>query len=297
MPIRPYRGWDDLRAMQAVCSARLLSSPGRAAAHPGDIAWWVGWPSSSAERLAEKLLLWEEGGDLVGFASFEHEGDLSVFVSPTLTDTKAAADFEDAAQVWATRGDSPPRWVEFEDETAAIERWRDRGYLPSSRGYLNLTRPLHDVVDGDDGDDRVRPVGDDDVPDRASITHAAFGSPKPFAEYAAAYAGFRASPAYPHGWDLLLRDSDGRAAACCIAWPDPVSRSGTFEPVATHPDFHRHGFGKALLLDGLRRFAAAGMTYAIVLVDIDNPGAEALYRSVGFRPDRVLRVYDRGADS
>ena len=90
-----------------------------------------------------------------------------------------------------------------------------------------------------------------------------------------------------------MRDDTGRAAACCIAWPDPVSRAGTFEPVATHPDLNGRGFGKAVLTEGLRRFAAAGMTYAIVGVDVGNAPAEALYRSVGFRPDRTLRVYER----
>ena len=133
----------------------------------------------------------------------------------------------------------------------------------------------------------------DDIEDRAAITHAAFEAPEPFDRYLADYAAFFASPAYPHGWDLLLRDTDGRAAACCIAWPDPVSRAATFEPVATHPDLHGQGFGRALLLEGLRRFAAAGMTYAIVGVDVDNAPAKALYRSVGFRPDRVLRAYER----
>jgi hypothetical protein len=39
------------------------------------------------------------------------------------------------------------------------------------------------------------------------------------------------------------------------------------------------------------------MTYAIVGVDVANPGAEALYRSVGFQPDRVLRVYERSPAS
>jgi len=291
---RPYRGWDDLRAMQAVCSARLLASPGRTAAHPGDIAWWVGWPPSPVERLATMFLLWEEDDEVVGFAAFlPDEGDLSVFVSPALTDTKTAADFEDAALAWAACGEASVRWIEFEDETAAVERWRGRGYRPTDVGYLNLTRALDDVADQGAGDDRIQPVGDDDDEDRASVTHSAFGSPKPFDEYAAEYAGFRASPAYPRGWDLLLRDADGRAAACCIAWPDPVSRAGTFEPVATHPELHRRGYGRALLLDGLRRFAAADMTYAIVGVDVDDPRAEALYRSVGFRPDRVLRGYER----
>ena len=63
--------------------------------------------------------------------------------------------------------------------------------------------------------------------------------------------------------------------------------------MATHPDLHGHGFGKAVLTEGLRRFAAAGMTSVIVGVEVGNTPAEALYRSVGFRPDRMLRVYER----
>jgi mycothiol synthase len=291
---RPYRGWDDLRAMQAVCSALLLASPGRAVAHPGDMAWFMGWPPSTAEERAEMCLLLEAHDAVVGFASFvPDEGDLSVFVSPPLADTEAAIDFEDAALAWASRGETAVRWMEFEDETAAVERWRGRGFLPTDVGYLNLTRTLDDVDGQVAGDTRVRPVDDDDIEDRAMVTYTAFGDTKPFEEYAADFAGFRASPAYPRGWDLLLRDADGRAAACCLAWPDPISRAGTFEPVATHPDHHRQGYGRALLLEGLRRLAAAGMTYAIIGVEVDNPNAEALYRSVGFRPDRLLRGYER----
>ena len=293
MDLRPFRDWDDLGAMQAVCSARLLAAPGRANAHPGDIAWWAGWPPSSLEALGELFLLWEVGEEVVGFAGRDAEdGVLAVFVAPVHADTQEAIAFEDEARSWACRDGKPDQWAEFEDD-AVVPRWVERGYLPTDEGYLNLVRPLDDVrVDGA-GDDRVGSVGGEDVTDRASITHAAFGSDRPLADYAADYAAFHASPAYPHGWDLLLRDEEGRAAACCIAWIDPVSRAGTFEPVATHPDFHGRGFGKALLTDGLRRFAAAGMTYAIVGVVVGNTPAEALYGSVGFRPDRMLRVYER----
>jgi hypothetical protein len=192
---RPYRGWNDLRAMQAVCSARLLTSPGRAAAHPGDIAWWVGWPPSPVERLASMFLLWEEYDGVVGFAAFfPDEGDLSVFVPPVLSDTKAAIDFEDAALAWASRGSVSVRWIEFEDETTAVERWNGRGYLPTDVGYLNLTQALDDVVDQGAGDDRIQPVGDDDVEDRASVTHGAFKGSKPLAEYVADYAASALRP-------------------------------------------------------------------------------------------------------
>ena len=293
MDVRPYRGWDDLRAIQAVCSSMLQAAPGRAVAHPGDMAWWVGWPPSPPEALAERVLLWEDGGEVAGFAAFDPEGQLSVFVRPARTDTDAAVDFEDVVLAWASRGGVPVQWTEFEDETAAVERWAARGFRPTEVGYLNLVRALDDASDRGTPDDRVAPVGDDDVAERAAIMHAAFENPDPLADYVADYTVFRASPAYPRGWDLLLRDADGRAAACCLAWIDPVSRVATFEPVAVHPDLHRRGYGGALLRGGLHRFAAAGMTYAIIGVEVDNPGAEALYRSVGFRPDRLLRGFER----
>jgi len=290
MSTRPFQGWQDLAAMQAVCSAKLLAEPGRAVAHPGDIAWLVGWPPRSIERLAEEIVLWEHHDEVVGFAAFApDDGDLSVLVSPEMASTAPVIDFEDEVLAWASRAGPSVRWFEFEDETAIVDRWRARGFRPTDEAYRNLTRSLDE---GGTRDERVKPVGDDDVGDRASINHAAFQSTQAFDEYASAYARFRASPAYPDGWDLLLRE-DGRAAACCLAWTDPVSRAATFEPVATHPEMARRGFGRALLLDGLSRFADVGMTYAIVGVEVDNAGAEALYRSVGFEPDRVLRVYER----
>jgi GNAT superfamily N-acetyltransferase len=294
MHVRPFERWEDLAAMQAVCTARLLAEPGRAVAHPGDIAWLAGWPPRSVAELADVFLLWEQDDEVMGFASFDpRDGYFSTFVMPRLKGTDAEAAFEEAALAWATRDNTPLLWFEFEDELAAIERWRQRGFRPAGSGLLNLTRSLEDVATDGEGDVRVRPVADADVEDRASITHAAFGSEKPFEQYAAEYAEFRASPAYPHGCDLLLRDTDGRAAACCITWMDPVSKAGTFEPVATHPDLHRQGFGTALLLEGLRRFAAAGMSYVIIGADVDYPPSQALYRSVGFLPDRVLRDHER----
>ncbi len=295
MEVRPSRGWDDLAPIQAVCSAKLLAAPGRTNAHPGDIAWMAGWPPPhSADHFAELFLLWEHDGEVVGFAARSpDDGSLSVFVMPASSDTPDAVAFEKEALTWATHHDRPVQWVEFEDEHAAVARWQGQGFRPTDGTYMNLVQPLEASRGKEDADLRVQPVGDDDATDRASVTHAAFPHDEPFAAYARDYAAFRTTPAYPLGWDLLLRDDEDRAAACCIAWIDPVSRAGTFEPVAVHPDLHGRGFGTALLTEGLRRFAAAGMTWAIVGVVVGNRPAEALYRSVGFQPDRLLRVYER----
>jgi ribosomal protein S18 acetylase RimI-like enzyme len=293
MRIRPFTGWDDLAAMQEVCRARLLASPGRAQAHPGDIAWWAGWPPRPMEALSQMFLLWEVGPEVVGFAAYApEERDLALIVKPRHENGRDAIPFEDEAAAWASRGGVPARWMEFDDESAAVERWHRRGYRPTDTGALNLVLRLEPFL-GEAADGHVHAVGEDDVGDRARIMRDAFEDAKPASEYTADYEAFRGSPAYPDGWDLLLRDEEGDASACCIAWPDPSTGAATFEPVATHPSMHRRGFATALLREGARRLAAAGMTYAIVGVDLDNPGAEALYRSLGFQPDRVLRWYER----
>jgi ribosomal protein S18 acetylase RimI-like enzyme len=145
-------------------------------------------------------------------------------------------------------------------------------------------------------DPRVSAVArSDDIGARLSVTHAAFGVDRPFDEYVAGYRRFMDSPAYPNGWDLVAWTPAGQAAACCIAWPDPVSRVGNFEPVAAHPSFHRQGFGSVVLRDGLRRLRDAGMRRAVVRTPVDNVAAIALYRSVGFEPDHEQLAFRRPA--
>ena len=204
--------------MQSLCAARLLASPGRAK-HPGDIAWWAGWPRKSDEALADTFLLWEVRGALAAFAARDAgEGDLAVFTAPAHAETPDAIAFEETALAWASRGDTAVQWVEFEDEDDAVGRWRERGYRPTPVGYRNMTVSLEDVDADAAVDVRVRRSATTTRP-IAAITHAAFQSDRPFTDYAADYAAFRASPAYPDG-STLPRDDDGQAVACCIAWVD-----------------------------------------------------------------------------
>ncbi|MGZ4149803.1 MAG: GNAT family N-acetyltransferase [Actinomycetota bacterium] len=68
---------------------------------------------------------------------------------------------------------------------------------------------------------------------------------------------------------------------------------GAFEPVATHPDLQRLGYGRAVLLAGLRLMGDAGMRAAMVATYASNTAARALYRSVGFHDERVLGAFAR----
>lgn len=269
--------------MQDLLARALRDRPTDAFIHPGDLAWWLGWPPKTDRELAEMATLWEADGKLLAWVAID--GD-DVF---ECVDPNADRREELHAEIDRFLRNQPraTRYVKA-NHAAAVDRLRATGYRPVEGGSmlgfsLDLARP-----DRSGADPRVRAVTPaDDLGPRASVTRAAFEVDRPFDRYVSQYASFVASPAYPHGWDLVAWASPGVAAACAIAWPDAVSGVGNFEPVATHPDHRRRGYGSAVLRDGFRRLRDAGMTRAIVCTPAENEAAIALYRSVGFVEDHT----------
>jgi ribosomal protein S18 acetylase RimI-like enzyme len=289
--LRPWNGWTDLEGMRAVLSEGLRGAPLGSFAHPGDLSWWLGWPPKDDATLGSVVRIWESAGAIAGWAMLD-EGDLAEYVRPAVGARERAAFFT-AVDGWtAELGDAVTTRYAVDDDVADAERLRAAGWLGrSDAGLWNFEIDLAAVVP--DPDPRVRPVErDTDLRGRLAITHAAFRVTGPFERYVEEYRDFMASPAYPSGWDLVVWDGD-RAAACTIAWPDPASAVGNFEPVATDPELVRRGFGRAVVREGLRRLRVAGMERAIVRTPVDNVGAAAFYRSIGFRPTSILRGFAR----
>jgi len=104
-----------------------------------------------------------------------------------------------------------------------------------------------------------------------------------------AYRQLMGAPGYDLNLDIVTVAPDGRFASFALGWMDSLNNVGEFEPVGTRPEFQGKGLGKAVLLEGLRRMKARGVTEAIVYVEAENPAAQRLYASVGFRP--VNRIY------
>jgi ribosomal protein S18 acetylase RimI-like enzyme len=216
------------------------------------------------------------------------EGDVGECVDPS------QPSLTDAIDAWlAQRPEGITRYVR-DDDREGVARLERAGYRPAPEEEMVGFSLDLDGLGPIEPDPRVSAVTrDDDLRPRLSVTHAGFGVDRPFEPYVKGYEAFMDSPAYPSGWDLVAWNRDGRAAACCIAWPDPVSHVGNFEPVATHPEFHRQGFGTTVMRDGLRRLRDAGMTRAIVRTVRSNQAAIALYRSLGFADDHVQRAFRR----
>jgi len=285
---RPWRGWDDLAPMQDLLGRALRDAPARAFLHPGDLAWSLGWPPQTPDELAAKVSVVEDGGAIGGWQFLDREDALE-WVDPAAPDPEAAWRELDAAL------EAHPELARSirEDDPTDVARLRSVGFAPIDEAMIAFSLDLRELA-RTDPDDRVRPVAvGDDLGPRASITRGAFRVDKPVDRYVEAYEAFTRSPAYPQGWDLVAWAEPGLAAACTIAWPDPISRVGNFEPVAALPDLQRRGFASAVMRDGLRRLRDAGMERAIVRTVIDNHGAIALYRSIGFRDHHMERWFRR----
>jgi ribosomal protein S18 acetylase RimI-like enzyme len=288
--LRPYRGWEDLEAMRRIVGEGLRDAPDRSYVHPGDVSWWIGWAPKTPDELANLCVVWEDAGGILGFA-ISDEGDVIDVVAPRVLDTPLDEGFRRAVQAWV-RSEHPAALRYASDlDPRGCERLEASGYRATGDAIVAFRRALDEV---EVPRARVRALeSGDDVRGRATITHAAFEVERPLSAYVEDYATFARSPAYPSGWDLVAEDEARNAAACCIAWPDPISRSGNFEPVATHPWFARRGFASAVMLEGMRRLRDAGMTWAIVRTPISNTAAQTLYRSLGFEEWLRLLVFGR----
>jgi ribosomal protein S18 acetylase RimI-like enzyme len=58
---------------------------------------------------------------------------------------------------------------------------------------------------------------------------------------------------------------------------------GFVQRLAVHPDAHRQGIGRGLLVDGLRWMRKRGVRRAVVNTQLGNDAALALYQQTGFR--------------
>lgn len=94
------------------------------------------------------------------------------------------------------------------------------------------------------------------------------------------YRNIQNAPLYRRDLDLAALAPDGSVAAFCTIWFDDVTRTGSFEPVATVPAQQRRGLGKAVLTKGLRRLQRLGATLATV--GSYSVHAGALYASMSF---------------
>ncbi|MGG5172823.1 GNAT family N-acetyltransferase [Pseudarthrobacter sp. J1738] len=98
---------------------------------------------------------------------------------------------------------------------------------------------------------------------------------------------------------VVVEKSNGKVVGYQLASYDPDvledfgREEGYTELLGVVRDHRGRGLAKALLVDAMQRFAAAGMTTAALDVDSENPsGALAIYTSMGYSPVKQSMAWD-----
>jgi GNAT superfamily N-acetyltransferase len=293
---------DDVRLMQGLAQRVTASRPDlvNGDATYGELAWNWGKGHGSIGAYWPRRL-WFSGGDLMawGWATLPHQvprGDGSV------RDVTAAGLVYQVHPDHSGLIDDVIDWYEATaaglDRTVlagaaddvALRQWTARGYHtdPAALGDTGVWTQLNER-DLTDLAEPVLPAGfrfrtaDEAGPAAAVQAHVDAWAPSTYT--AESYEGVRQTTAYRGELHVLVEAPDGTMAASTIMWLDETNKTAEFEPVGTHPDYRRHGLGKAMLLHGMQLARTAGATHMTVacLGAAGHPKALGLYYSLGFR--------------
>lgn len=296
MKMRTYQGLNDLESMTHLLSQGCKADNGTYYVHRGDLLWWLFYNDDSAQAWQSRIQLWFEEDELVGWALLSpNEDSFDVFTQPRLRGSPREREMLGwAVDQMASLDEMNNVWVGERDEVR-IRWFEENGFTAQPNHFVHfkrsLARPADEFPLPEGFSIRSSRGTEEDARLRAACSHAAFQSGKPFEDYWQRTWRLMLSPVYVPEHEIFVMSPENEVAAFCIVWTDELTHLGHFEPVATHPKFHRKGLGKSLLYEGLRRLTSEGMTEADVCADHDNEAAIRLYESVGFRKSKRLLTY------
>ncbi|HWV24668.1 MAG TPA: GNAT family N-acetyltransferase [Thermomicrobiales bacterium] len=293
---RFYRDDNDLERMLTLVSASM-GQDGFPAGHfhRGDIVW--GLFQNLTIDPSSRIRLFEDGeGKLRGFVWLHPPRGFGIHVNSTFPDVESTIT---TMVRWA---EAHLRATSAPDETVTAFEVME---VPSTDDRFKKTLAAlgYRIVDGDvafqlglrdlRGDiseptlpsgAEIRPVRVEDAAEveaRVAL-HQDVWKPSRFS--VEGYARLRSKPVYRPDLDLVAVAPDGELASYCVVWWDPTTQTGEFEPVGTASRFRRQGYGRALLLDALRRLQALGGADALVISETgpERAPSRSLYASVGF---------------
>ena len=309
---------DDLLRFVA---ANAATRPDAVYLRPGDVAWRL--PLHRLAELGEVpwLRLWFDEAGVAGYGWFEPpteaevdlraDLDWSDEIGSTILDwcERQRLDHE-PARPWLVGIENMTQWAEavrrprivrgghwltvpaYETDAGRLAALQARGYRTTRHYAITYKLDL-----GDPAPDsrlppgfRIRHVTAEDASERVAVHRDAWVGSSWTAER---YEAIRAASAYDEELDLVVEDGDGRFAACCICWHDPVSEAGHFEPVGTRPAYRGRGLTRELLREGFRRLADRLATSTHTETPCFNHPAQALYEGSGFAPVGRRRTFIR----
>jgi len=294
---RTYTGEADLKLLQDFNAAAIAATDHCGYLHPGDIPHHL-FNGNKYYDPAEVLTIWDDGQGVAGWLLMDlgHKS-FDAQVRPDLRGN----DFEREVLEYAE-----DRTVElmrrydiggdciygdaFQGDTARIELltalgWEADNELPYVLNRIEIKSI--DVPALPDGHSFQSAKGIEDAAALAEVHNACFR----VNWTSELYRKVMESPGYAPERELVIQAPDGTYVAFSIIWYDHLNRTGLFEPVGTHKDHRRRGFGRAIVLYGMQQMSAAGMEFATVAHFGQNEAARGLYQACGFKPWHMLDGY------
>lgn len=296
---RPYNGKLDLILLQNFNAAAIAQTDHCGYLHPGDIPHHI-YSGNRFYDPAELLTIWEDDQGVaawllvnVKYRSFDAQ------VRPALR----GGDFERA--ILALAFDRTIALMAQHDVVSdkvfadAFRKDAARNHLLSDLGW-ERDDELPYVLNQMSLQPMAMPVlpegfiyrtaeSPQDAAALADVHNAAFGS----IWTAEMYRKVMESPGYDPQRELVIQAPDGSFIAFCVIRYDHFNKMGLFEPVGTHRDYQRRGFGRAIMCFGFQRMIAVGMVNASVAHFGNNTAARGLYQSCGFKPWYLLDGYEK----
>jgi predicted N-acetyltransferase YhbS len=297
MALRQFGGGADYEAVSAFL-VRLYEPDNRdgnwlqpiweyAYTHPG-------FDEASAGRIG----IWEDGGRIVGLATYEsYLGE--AFFSTRRDYVRLRPEMLRHAEehLSACGGDGRRRLKVFvNDFDAAFEEIvAAQGYVKdptSHRPMSQFTIPSPFPAISVPGGFKLKSLADDnDLRKVHRVLHRGFDHPgEPPEDGLEGRKRMQSGPSFRKDLAIVVEAPSGDFVSYCGLWFDPVNRFGYVEPVATDPDYRRRGLGRACVLEGIRRCGELGA--AVAYVGTDKP----FYLSFGFRKLFTTNCWQKALD-
>ncbi len=233
--------------------------------------------------------IWEEKGNLVGFAYVDDYHNLQFALEPRLHTTSIANEMI----AWGIRcmrklshetGQSLTLDASFRPEhTWQIALIKRHGFQEETMRSLCFERDLsvplrkHPIPPGF----HLRTAqGEGEVNDLVELHQAAFGTKNMTVEGRLA---IMRSPDYEPDLDFVLVSPGGQLAAFCICgFNDKTNGIGYTDPIGTHAKYQRQGLGKAVLTYAMQALREKGATIVSLGTSSENIAMVRLAISMGF---------------
>ncbi len=127
---------------------------------------------------------------------------------------------------------------------------------------------------------------------RVKLAQNAFNNPN---ASEARLRSLHSSPGYQGELDLVIVNAQGESVAYCMGWVEENDpKTGFIEPMGTHSDYRKNGFGKVLAKECFKRLADMGVEKVWIVSFAEPNVSNFLYESL--QPASVKRSYKYSLD-